>query len=119
MLMPTDSNDQETPAHFKGKDALHHVIEAQAQGIVSAAEVHGTEIPGHLSAAGDAARETAILLPLVWLILFFQDASPAQNLAILLTFSFGWIVWKAGRGATEPTATSIFHMFAHSKFWRA
>lgn len=33
------------PPHFKGKEAVEHVIEAQTQGIVSAAEIHGEEAP--------------------------------------------------------------------------
>lgn len=95
--MDTDQEDRNKPAHFKGKDALHHVIEAQAEGIVSASEVHGTEIPGHLSAAGDAARETAILLPIIWLLL--THITHSQRFSLLLIFSFSWLIWKLGRSA--------------------
>ncbi len=86
------------PTHFKGKEALGHVAEAQAQGILSAAEIHGTEIPGHLSAAGDAARETAILLLMFGLILM---KTPLQHhiFLFLMVFSSGWLIWKAGRSA--------------------
>lgn len=97
--MPAGQDDPNTPAHFNGKDALHHVIEAQAKGIVSASEVHGTEIPGYLSAAGDAARETAILLPIIWLLLSDQNVSSIENSTLLLIFSCGWLLWKTGRGA--------------------
>ena len=48
--------------HFKGKTAVKHVAEAQARGIIAAAEIHGTEIPGSISSATDAARHTVILL---------------------------------------------------------
>ena len=96
--MPDD--DPINPSsHFNGKDALHHVIEAQAEGIVSTSEVHGTEIPGHLSAAGDAARETAILLPIIWLLLAHLHEPPLKNLALLLIFTCGWLLWKTGRAA--------------------
>lgn len=97
--MPISSHDPKTPDHFNGKDALHHVIEAQAQGIVLASEVHGTEIPGHLSAGCDAARETGVLLPALWLLLSYQNLSFFENTAFLLIFSFGWMLWKGGRGA--------------------
>jgi hypothetical protein len=73
--MSTHSKNPNQPDHFKGKDALHHVIEAQAEGIVSASEIHGTEIPGHLSAAGDAARETAFLLPAILMTLLMIKSS--------------------------------------------
>lgn len=77
--------------HFKGKEALGHVAEAQAKGILSAAEIHGTEIPGHLSAACDAAREIAIFL----LILSFFTLS----LPFLIIFTLSFLVWKGGRSA--------------------
>lgn len=78
-----------TPSHFKGKDAVGHVAEAQAQGIISAAEIHGTEIPGHLSAAADAARETALLLVLLSFL--------THNGLILALFAGAWLIWKTGR----------------------
>ena len=44
--------------HFKGKKALEHVIEARQKGRAASQETHGTELPGHYSAAADAAKET-------------------------------------------------------------
>ena len=32
--------------HFKGKDALHHIAEVQAKGMLASAEIHGAETPG-------------------------------------------------------------------------
>jgi vacuolar iron transporter family protein len=87
------------PTHFKGKDALGHVIEAQAQGIISASEVHGIEPPGHLSSMADAARETAIILPIIWGLLYFLHILPIKILMILFIFSCGWLLWKMGRSA--------------------
>lgn len=95
--MPPDDDPSDCPRHFKGKDALHHVIEAQAEGIAASSEVHGTEIPGYLSAAGDAARETAVLLPINWLL--FNHLLPLQSASLLLIFACGWLLWKTGRAA--------------------
>lgn len=94
-----EKKGHDTHSHFKGKDALGHVIEAQAQGIVSASEVHGTEIPGHLSAAADAARETAVALPMLWVLLSHLTASLNETIALLAIFCVGWLLWKLGRGA--------------------
>lgn len=88
---------QETPAHFKGKDALGHVVEAQARGMVAATEVHGLEAPGNLSAGADACRETAILLALAWVV--FLEIGHPNSLFPLLVISIGWMLWKAGRCA--------------------
>lgn len=91
--------DDAGPAHFKGKGAIEHVAEAQAQGIVSSVEIHGTEIPGHLSAAADSARESAVVLALFWIFLLLLNVPLAESLLILSIFSGGWILWKTGRSA--------------------
>lgn len=87
------------PSHFKGKEAIEHVAEAQAQGIISSTEIHGTEIPGHISAATDAARETAVVLALVWVLLMELQLPFAQIATLLAIFAGGWILWKTGRSA--------------------
>lgn len=90
--------DPKSTSHFKGKDALGHVIEAQAQGLMAASEIHGTEVPGYLSAAIDAARESCVALTLLWIV-FLPLRDISYTLLALLTFSFGWIIWKFGRSA--------------------
>ena len=72
MGKPTD------PSHFKGKTAVDHVVEAQARGIIASSELHGTEIPGSISAATDAARETTIYFLLLFII-FHQLALPWEQ----------------------------------------
>lgn len=85
--------------HFKGKEAISHVAEAQAQGIIAASEIHGTEIPGSISAGCDAARETAISLFLLMLLVSFLALPVSQVFAILVFFAFGWLIWKTSRSA--------------------
>jgi vacuolar iron transporter family protein len=87
------------PVHFKGKEAITHVAEAQAQGIISSSEIHGTELPGHISAATDAAREVAFILAVSWLILSKLGLSYGHLLGILSVLSGGLVIWKTGRGA--------------------
>lgn len=79
--------------HFKGKDALQHVIDARIKGRAASAEVHGTELPGHVSAAADAAKETALILLILWTLL-----GNVQHW-FMLVFICGWLVWKVGRSA--------------------
>ena len=81
------------PAHFEGKDALEHVISARLKGQVRT-ETHGLEMPGHLSAFADAAKETSLVLIIIWPI-SLQIPLPW----ILIVFSFGWLIWKTGRSA--------------------
>ena len=79
--------------HFKGKEAIQHVIDARLKGRAASAEVHGTELPGHISAAADAAKETALILLIFWTLL------GSQAHWLMLVFISGWMIWKAGRSA--------------------
>ncbi len=94
-------SEQDTPSHFKGKDAIGHVIEAQAQGLMASAEIHGTEVPGHISAFADSSRETSLALLFVWTILtIFPAPFPQHHIAtVLAIFALAWAVWKTGRSA--------------------
>lgn len=92
-----DSNLQ--PAHFKGKEAIEHVAEAQAKGIISSSEIHGTELPGHISSGTDAARETAFILLLIGWLLYSLGLPNTQILEVLAVISGSLILWKTGRGA--------------------
>ncbi|CCB88416.1 VIT1/CCC1 transporter family protein [Simkania negevensis] len=83
--------------HFKGKDVYEHLKEARARGAKATQEIHGTEAPGHLVAATDSLKETAIVLLGFWILLLaFRASAPVTLLAI---FSIGWILWKGGRSA--------------------
>ena len=78
-------------SHFKDKDAIGHVVQAQAKGVISAAEIHGIETPGYISAAADAARDSAVIF------LLFLPLMP--NLSFLAVFFLGFAAWRAGRSA--------------------
>lgn len=92
--MPEDS-------HFKGRDAIQHVAEVQAQGKIESTELHGTEPPGYLSAAADAIRDSALFILLIWIpIASFQMNMPKLMVfGLLCALVFGWMLWKCGRSA--------------------
>lgn len=79
--------------HFEGKKPLDHVIEARKKGKVASSEIHGEELPGHISAASDAAKETALILLIFWALFGLQDHW------FMVVFISGWLVWKVGRSA--------------------
>lgn len=85
--------------HFKGKKALDHVIEARIKGRAASAEVHGTELPGHYSAAADASKETAVILLVLWTLFSQIGMITSWIYLISLTFILGWLFWKVGRSA--------------------
>lgn len=88
-----------SPEHFKGKTAVKHVVEAQAKGIIAASEIHGTEIPGSISGATDAARTTTIILLLLHLLLIYWQMPTNQKLFAFAIFISGWFIWSVGRSA--------------------
>ncbi len=80
-------------SHFKGKEPLDHVLDARIRGKLASAEIHGAELPGHISAAADASKETAILILILW-ILLGEITTP-----LFFVFMAGWLIWKVGRSA--------------------
>lgn len=85
--------------HFKGKEALQHVIDARIKGFTASSEIHGTELPGHYSAAADAAKETAITLLILWTLFNEIGFSSSAVHWVSLCFVIGYLVWKVGRSA--------------------
>lgn len=88
-------------SHFEGKEAIQHVVEKQSKGMIESAEVHGSEAPGHVWAFADSAREMAVILAIMWVVLthvfLFQGAGLV--LAILTIVGAALSLWKTGRGA--------------------
>ncbi len=80
------------PNHMGGKSVAEHLKEARARGAMASAEIHGTEMPGHLAAGADAARETAYLLGILYLL-------TQNSFWILFIAACGFFVWKVGRSA--------------------
>ena len=86
-------NHPKPPSHFEGKNAAEHILAARLKGLEASQEIHGVEIPGHYSAATDAAKDTAFLLLVLMILL--------GELSILswAALVFGWVLWKGGRSA--------------------
>lgn len=90
---------QNNPPHFKGRDALSHVVAAQRDGIISSSEVHGQEPSGQWIAFIDAFREALVILLLVLTPLFFINTPFDLHLKIVFFVACGFAVWKTGRSA--------------------
>jgi len=85
--------------HFQGKSPLEHLKEARQKGKLASQEVHGQEMPGHLFAFADSAKETAAAILILWTIAFQLSFSTFQVMGILLLFSSAWLIWKTCRSA--------------------
>ena len=82
--------------HFEGKDALTHVQDKRQE---ASTEIHGQETAGHLAAALDSTRETAIFLLILWAVIFPFTVGFLMLFWILLLATIGWVIWKTGRSA--------------------
>ncbi len=89
---------QNPPEHFKGKSVAAHLKDARKKGAFATAEIHGTELPGHLSAASDSAKDTALVYLILWSVVTAYNLNHSI-LFIFLVFGFGWVIWKTGRSA--------------------
>lgn len=66
---------------------------------MASSEIHGAELPGHYSAAADSAKETALLMIVLWTLLT-EIGFPAERLHwFMVVFILGWLVWRTGRSA--------------------
>lgn len=83
--------------HFENQDPLSHVMGKRMEGMLSISEAHGTEMPGHFSAGADAAKETALVMLLLWVALLFLPITLPQALITFSAFGLGWFAWKTGR----------------------
>src|SRR5690242_14153077 len=84
--------------HFRGKSVVDHLKEARTKGMQASHETHGIEMPGHYAAGADAAKETAIVFLILWVLSLFISF-PVSLFIILSLFAFGWTIWKTGRSA--------------------
>ena len=84
-MAPTPPSD-----HFRGLSVPEHLKEARQKGALASAEIHGTELPGHLAAGGDAAKETAFLALILWILLGSLEQFPQ----IFLLFCFALLLGK-------------------------
>lgn len=82
---------QMPPEHFKGKRVAEHLRDARLKGAYASSEMHGSELPGHLSAGAECAKETALLFLLLWTL-----GAPFLMMVLL---ALAWMIWKCGRSA--------------------
>ena len=85
--------------HFRGKSVIDHLREAKAKGMHASHEAHGAEVPGHFAAGADAAKETAVILLILWTLSFACSFSLMQLLTLLSLVCIGLAIWKTARSA--------------------
>jgi len=97
-----ETAEENSPEHFKGKDAIGHIAEVQARGIMASSEIHGAETPGFFFSLLDAAKETAVAL--LFISLALSHLVESSSLGILIAFSLAWLFWKFSRASWLATS---------------
>ncbi len=90
--------DKRSTNHFEGLSAEEHLKQARLKGLIASSEIHGMEMPGHISAYADAMKDTTALLVIVWSLYLFS-LSPIQVMIFMILTSIGWCLWKPARSA--------------------
>jgi vacuolar iron transporter family protein len=89
--------------HYKGKNALQHLIEARYKGTSAGSEPHGIEASGRATAFWDSARSSIIFHTLFALMAltpgtsFYHPLSESKLLYYLLVMTASLGLWFAGR----------------------
>ncbi len=87
-------NAEANQSHFEGQTPYDHIQNKRAQ---IASEIHGEEISDSFLAAFDAARETAIALMIIGVIISQMLLPFYQQVLLLGIFSLGFLIWKISR----------------------
>ncbi len=87
------------PSHFNEKSVASHLIEARKKGLKASEAVHGVEPPGSILASADAARDTSIVLTLLWILLNPTTLTFLQKITLLSLASLSLLIWKTCRSA--------------------
>jgi vacuolar iron transporter family protein len=82
---------QVPPGHFQGLSVSEHLKMARKKGVIASEELHGSELPGHLAAGAETAKEMAVGLLFLWIL--------GSTLFPLLLFAIAWTLWETGRFA--------------------
>lgn len=83
--------------HFKGKEALGHVIEARAKGKEFMIQEHGSVMPSSVSIAFGVAKEVAFTTPLLAIISFYL--SPVLTTPFFLLFFLSFVLYQTAKTA--------------------
>lgn len=103
--------------HFQGRSVVEHLKEARTRGAMASAEVHGTEMPGHLAAGADAAKEMAFAVLILWVV-FIHFLPLEKSTLFLILFCSGWVLWKTARSALLGWARiERFHRVIEEERW--
>lgn len=85
--------------HFTENSVIEHMRKARDKGNKAISEFHAVEVPGHISAGADSAKDSAISTLLIQMIAVTL-AIPVNKIFILLTvYMIGIFFWKVGRSA--------------------
>lgn len=86
-------------SHFGDGSVVEHLKKARMKGKAATSELHAVEVPGHISAASDSAKESAVSTLIIYMVAMAL-AIPINQITILLSvYMIGIFFWKVGRSS--------------------
>ncbi|MCH9620764.1 MAG: hypothetical protein S4CHLAM20_01680 [Chlamydiia bacterium] len=88
-----------TKTHFTEKSVVDHLRKAREKGRNAISEFHAIEVPGHISAGADTARDTAISTFMIQMIAATLTFPEDKTIILLSVYMVGIFFWKVTRSA--------------------
>ena len=86
-------------SHFDGASALEHLKKVRKKGHHATEDFHAIEVPGHISAGADSAKDAAISTLLIQMIAHSLGIPTNKIIILLSVYMVGILFWKVGRSA--------------------
>jgi hypothetical protein len=90
---------EQKSSHFKGFSVIEHLKKAREKGKSASGNFHAVEVPGHISAGADSAKEVAVSSLLIQMIAHTLKIPANQIIILLSVYLLGILFWKVGRSA--------------------
>jgi len=90
---------EQKSSHFKGFSVVEHLKKARAKGKNASRDFHAVEVPGHISAGADSAKEVAVSSLLIQIIANSLNIPSKEIFILLSVYLVGILFWKVGRSA--------------------
>lgn len=86
-------------SHFKEQSVYQHLKSARKKGKRATHESHGINVPDHLIAGADAAKEASVIALLIWIVSRLLAFPPEKITGFILITLLGYMLWRSGRSA--------------------
>jgi vacuolar iron transporter family protein len=85
--------------HFTEKSVIDHMKKARDKGTAATSEFHAVEVPGHIAAGADSAKDSAVSTFIIQMCCMTLAIDNTKINILLAVFMVGVFFWKIGRSS--------------------